>query len=353
MLERLIHDSALQKPKLSRHWLLVLAVCSLCGRVSAGQPNDIILSSEHWSVRISPGTLETSAELPGDGKILLSAGQPDLGPVSDMVQEGPRAQWLLKTKGVRVEVRLDKRDLSVRFSSDKTGVFTWPVFQERANVKALIWPRWEGCYIPLDDRRWENYLIETGTCDTLEGLSMPFWGLDCGDFSLTYIITNPYNNEIQFQRASDGLSFLFTHEFTSLTPTKEFGFLIHLGENNSPIEPAKQFRKWLFEQGKFVGMEKKVKKVPNAARLLGAAHVYLWGDAPFSRHDIPGAKWRPFCRNVVEQSRAAGTSPGKRIQQLMTPDRWSEVVEIAAAQWPSQYLKGQVANELSRLLAMK
>ncbi|MFH1717820.1 MAG: glycoside hydrolase, partial [Planctomycetota bacterium] len=47
------------------------------------------------------------------------------------------------------------------------------------------------------------------------------------------------------------------------------------------------------------------------------------------------------------------TSPGKRIQQLMTPDRWSEVVEIAAAQWPSQYLKGQVANELSRLLAMK
>jgi len=201
-----------------------------------------------------------------------------LGPVSDLVRQESRAQWLFKTKAVSVEVRLDKRDLSVRFSSDKTGAFTWPVFQERANVKALIWPRWEGCYIPLDNRRWEDYLIETETCDTLEGLSMPFWGLDCSDFSLTYIITSPYNNEIRFERANDSLGFQFTHEFTSLTPVKEFGFLIRLGQTNSPVEPAKQFRKWLFEQGKFVNMEQKAAKVPNVTRLLGAAHVYLWGD---------------------------------------------------------------------------
>ncbi len=278
MHERPISNSDSKKPKLSRYWFIVLLVCSLGGGISAGQAGDIILSNEYWSIRISPGTLQTRAELPGGGDILLSAGQADLGPAGDIIQEASESRWLLESKAVRVNVRLNGRDLSVRFSGDKTGEFTWPVLQEMDNAKALIWPRWEGCYIPLDDRRWQNYLIETETCDTLEGLSMPFWGMDYGDFSLTYIITNPYNNEIKFQQSGDRLGFQFTHEFTSLTAVKEFGFLIHLSENDSPVEPAMQFRKWLFEQGKFVGMEEKARKVPNATRLLGAAHVYLWGD---------------------------------------------------------------------------
>ena len=134
---------------------------------------------------------------------------------------------------------------------------------------------------------------------------------------------------------------------------KEYGFLILLGDNNSPVEPAKQFRQWLIEQGKFVSMRDKIKKVPNVTRLLGAAHVYLWGDAPFSRHDIPGDKWQPFCKTLIEQANAPAASTGKRIKQLMMSERWAEVVEIAGAQWPSKYLKSEVANELSRLLDMK
>ncbi|MGB2866609.1 MAG: glycoside hydrolase, partial [Sedimentisphaerales bacterium] len=353
MLEIPVQDSTLTKRKRLYYFLLIPALCSMGGRLPAAQPDVILLSNEYWSVRISPGTLEMSAELAGGTKFPLSKGSLNPGSISDMLKKASQAQWVVDKAGVKVDVQLSQKELSVRFSSETTDTFTWPVVQKTANMKALIWPRWEGCYIPLDDSRWEDYLVNHSEWDTLEGLNMPFWGLDCGDFSLTYIITNPYNNEIQFQRTSDGLGFRFTHEFTSLAPGKEYGFLIRLGENESPVEPAIQFRKWLFEQGSFVGMKEKIKKVPNAARLLGAAHVYLWGDAPFSRHDIPGAKWQPFCKKLVEQARVAGTSPSKRIKQLMTPERWLEVVEIAGAQWPSQYLKGQVANELSRLLAMK
>jgi hypothetical protein len=353
MLEILVRNLTLDKQKLLYCCLLILTVYPVWDRIYAAQPDDIILSNEYWSVRISPGTLQMSAELHGGAKFPLSEDSLNPHSISSIQQTASQVRWSLDKTGIKVDVRLSQKELSVRFSSEVTGSFTWPVVQKTANMKALIWPRWEGCYIPLDESRWEKYLIEHGEWNTLEGLSMPFWGLDCGDFSLTYIITNPYNNKIQFQQASDGFGFQFTHEFTSLAPGKDIGFLIRLGDNESPVEPAKQFRQWLIGRDEFVSMKEKIKKVSNAARLLGAAHVYLWGDAPFSRHDIPRAKWRPFCKKLIEQASALGTSPGKRIKQLMTPEHWEEVVEIAGAQWPSQYLKSQVANELSRLLAMK
>lgn len=353
MLELLIQNLIPHRHKRLYFCLLILTACSVSDCIYAAQHDDIILNNEYWSVRISPGTLEMTAELPGSVKFPLSKGPHNPAPTSNMQKTTSQAQWSIDNIGIQVNVKLSQKELSVRFSSDTVGSFTWPVVQQTQLSKALIWPRWEGCYIPLDNSRWKEYLLESGECDTLEGLSMPFWGLDCGNFSLTYIITNPYNNEIQFQRTDDCLSFRFTHEFTSLASAKEYGFLIRLGDNSSPVEPAKQFRQWLIEQGKFVSMRDKIKKVPNVTRLLGAAHVYLWGDAPFSRHDIPRAKWQPFCKTLIEQSNAPASSPGKRIKQLMMPERWSEVVEIASAQWPSKYLKSEVANELSRLLAMK
>ncbi|UCF82356.1 MAG: hypothetical protein JSV50_14300, partial [Desulfobacteraceae bacterium] len=341
-----VKDLTLRKAKGWCYYLLI-SVCFVAVGVGA---DEIVLSNEYWSVEVSPETLEMSAELPGGDKTLLSGGRPDLGPVGDIVKQGSRAQWLLEVNGIKVEVRLDKRDLSVRFFSDKLGVFTWPVLQEMANIKALIWPRWEGCYIPLDEPRWEKYLIEHGGWNTLEGLSMPFWGLDCGGFSLTYIITNPYNNVIDFSVGGGILRMKFSHEFTSVQSKKEYGFLIRLGQNNSPVEPAKQFRRWLQQHGEFVGMKEKVKKVPKAKRLLGAPHLYLWGDAFLTRHCIPRSKWKSFCRRLVEQSGAGRLSPGGRIKQLMEPQRWAEVVEISTAQWPDKYITSQVADELSRLL---
>lgn len=351
MLETLIQNLAFYRKRLLYFCLLILTVCQVCDITRAARLDDITLSNEYWSVRISPGTLEMTAELSGGAKFPLSKGSLNPGSISNMQQTTSQAQWLLDNAGIRVIIRLNQKELSVRFSSNTVIPFTWPAVQLTPHSKALIWPRWEGCYIPLDNARWQEYLVQN-EWNTLEGLSMPYWGLDCGDFLLTYIITNPYNNEIKFHRNSDGFGLHFAHEFTTVAKKKEYGFLIRLSDNNSPVEPAKQFRQWLIESGKFVSMKDKIKKVPNVTRLSGAAHVYLWGDDPISRHDIPSAKWKSFCTVLIEQANSTGASPGKRIKQLMTPERWAEVDEITRAQWPSQYLKSQIANELSRLLAM-
>jgi hypothetical protein len=182
---------------------------------------------------------------------------------------------------------------------------------------------------------------------------MPFWGLDCGGHSLTFIATNPFNNEIVFTRQDDGINAEFSHEVTPFAGSNVFGIVMRLGDGPSPVEPARQFRQWLVSRGEFVSMQDKIRKVPRAARLAGAAHVYLWGDAPLCRHDIPRSQWRAFCRQLAEEAEQQVPSPGKHIRHLMTSEAWKRVIEICDMEWPDNYVKGEVTDELSRLLGLK
>ena len=313
---------------------------------------EVRLANVAWEVRIRPDTLAVTAAPAGKEPIELSSGREDLGSVTELRQAAGRASWCLENRGIFVRVRLDGRDLHVRIKSEGEGSFTWPV-QAMEPFRALIWPRAEGLYIPLDDARWTDYLIGRGDWDTLEGLSMSFWGLDRSDAVVTCLATCPYNNAIRFERKKDGLHASFTHEFTRFQSPKEYGFIFSLGETSSPIEPARRFRRWLIENDAFVTMKAKMEKVPRAQRLLGAAHVYLWGDDPFTRHDVPTRKWRAFCQELARQAGGPGNSAGKRIGRLMPPARWKQIVELSETEWPSAYIKTQVATGLSELLARK
>ncbi len=316
----------------------------------AGSSKKIVLKSDAWQIFIQPDILEVVAQPQGQGKFLLSAPQTDLAPAVRIEQMHNRARWLLPQKGVAISMELNQNDLSILLQAHKTGTFTFPVIEQAKDLKALILPRWEGCYIPLNDSRWVNYLIDSGKWDTLEGLCMPFWGLDCGEYMLTYIVINRYNNEMRFSKSAEQLSFRFTHDFTPDHKVKEYGFLIHLGKTSSPIEPARQFRRWLIGRDKFVTMKEKMKNIPRVKRLLGAAHIYLWGNAYLSCHDIPRRKWVPFCKKLLEEGKAHKPSPGKRIKNLMKPDHWSEVEKISTMRLPYDYVKRRVTDELSRLL---
>lgn len=246
--------------------------------VYAVSSEEISLTNKHWMIKVQPDTLKMTAFTGPKSEVVLSQGQPGLGVVSNLVRNDNLAEWNLKDETVRIVVGLHERDFSVAISSEGAGSFIWPVLRFSKGIKALIWPRAEGVYVPLDDSRWVKYMVGFGEWNTLESLSMPFWGLDCGGFSLTYIVINPYNNTIQFELEGDSLGARFTHEFTRFLTKKEYGFRIHLGDIDSPVEPAKQFRHFLHEQKAFVSMQEKIKRVPKVARLLGAAHVYLWGD---------------------------------------------------------------------------
>jgi hypothetical protein len=110
--------------------------------------------------------------------------------------------------------------------------------------------------------------------DTEEALSMPFWGFLYRDHTLTFIIENPFNNEFNFYDDSGIMGLSFTHRFTKNRAKKEYGFTIISG-NQSPVEPAKKYREYLMEKNYLITMKEKIKHIPDAEKLGGAAHISL------------------------------------------------------------------------------
>ena len=330
--------------------VVMCAALAMAGGAHAESATEVVLTNDVWTITIDPATLALSGK-PADGAALvISAALPDLGPVRNLERSGNKLHWELPQRNITLDVTLQQRDLLVNIRAAAAGSFTWPTLGLSAPAEALVWPYWEGRYVPLDDQRWIDFLIEHSPWSTLDGLCMPFWGIACGKHTLTFIATNRYNNAIRFSHTGGDLAARFTHEFPPSKSEWAYGFVIRLSDGTSPIEPARQFRRWLSAQGKLVTMARKMKAVPKAERLLGAAHVYLWGDTLLTRHDVERKSWQMLCKTLIKQSQGAEPSPGRHIKQLMQPPHWQQVEEIATLEWPYDQIKTEVTNELSRLL---
>jgi hypothetical protein len=330
----------------------------------------IVLESDEWTVSIYPESLQVVAEPKGmrEGEnprdhvplhhgILISAPQEDLGSIENFKQSRNKVSWELAGEvspgisrlqpAIVVSFQLDGETLSVHFRSKIAGPFTWPIIRDESSVRGYILPLFEGSYVPSDDARWLAFLAARSPTNTTEGLSMPFWGLDCENYTLTYILTNQFNNRLAFESHQGKLAIRFTHEFTKNREEKEYGLVIRLGDA-SPVAPAKQYRQWLIQRGRFISMQDKIRDVPGAEKLLGAAHIYLWGDALISRYDA--LDWKGLAAKLKEQGEASQPSPEKRIWELMSSEIREAVTEIASIDHPYDYIKSQMTNGLSNLL---
>jgi len=327
--------------------IVILSITLASLFILAEDETRIVLKSDDWTVRIDPRSLQVVAQPKGEDWIQLSASQEDSNSAENVEQSGNVVSWRIPEKALAVSFQLDGDALSVQFRSETTGEFTWPIIAGDEAIQGYILPLFAGSYVPSDDAQWLTFLENRSPMNTTEGLSMPFWGLDCGDYSLTYILTNQFTNDLSFEGDQGRLAMRFTHNFTKIWKEKEYGLVIYLG-NASPVAPAKRYRQWLIQRGDFVSMQDKIRDVPDAEKLLGAAHIYLWGDALISQYDI--LDWRAFTAWLVDHDKASQPSPGKRIWELMSPEVRKAAAEIVGMDHPYDYIKNQVADELSRLL---
>jgi hypothetical protein len=316
--------------------LTTVLLGSVCSSLYPANP-PIVFENSRWTLSLEPESFSVAARLPGDEPFHLSIAQESLGPISDLRIDGNKAEWNYGQLKVSVRVELKEEDFSVWIRSTNEGAFTWPIFEQDEKLRGLILPRWEGCYAPLDDRVWVDYLIEQGGWDTLAGFCMPFWGLDRGAYTVTFLAVNPYNNQLEFSRPEGKLTGRFTHEFPSINPQKEYGFLISLG-NASPVQPAKRYRRWLIEQNQFVSWKEKLKAVPKAERLLGAMQIYLWGDGispqMIRRFQEEGLDRARFCvddKRNVEKSPETAVDADKSGYLFGTYDAYHSIHDPASA----------------------
>ena len=322
-------------------WLMVCTIAS----VAVAAPcvaDEFVLDSDVWTIRVSPTTLEVVATPRGHSDVTIAAAQAELGPVAHQRVDGARATWSLPDVGMTVTMELTGDALTADFVSDRFGEFEWPrVPGELAH--GWILPLHEGNYVPADHAGWQRFLGERGRTDTTEGLSMPFWGLDCGDYTLTYIATNELNNAYWFAERDGRLALRFAHEFTRNWDRKEYGLTVLLG-GPSPIEPARKYREWLIDRGEFVSMREKIERTPEAAKLLGAAHIYLWGDALLTRHDV--RDWPAFVRAL----RASSSPPLARLVSRLSEDATAALGDIEADSIVFKYLKITLTDGISEAL---
>lgn len=304
---------------------IAIAVLGLLCAGARGEP--VVLNNQHWRATIDPATLQTDLTTKDGRTIAVSSAGESVAP-GDV--QSSDAELRFRRGAVLVSFKVTGDALSVDFATEQPGKITWPMVP-LGQAKALILPTYEGAYVPVNDGDWREFLSKQSPLDTTAGLTLPFWGLDLDGATLTYILTNPFNNELSF---SEEAVAPLTHEFTPNHKRGTFGVVVRLTDA-SPIAPAKAFRKHLIDRGEFVSMREKIKRTPKAARLAGAAHVYVWGDAMLSRYDV--REWKNFAGQLE-------TKPD--VLAKFSDEAKKLVHEIATNDWPGDYAKDAVAREL-------
>ncbi len=415
-------------------YVFCLAVV-LLNKIALSNPPEIVtLTNDIWRVEIATQSLEVLAQQKGRTAFRISQGQPGLGNVMALVQGDNLVNWKLPKSFFSVRAELIGDVLSVEFVSEASGNLTWPLIQGTSSLQGYIFPFFEGSYVPVDDKLWQDFLREQGAINTTSGLSMPFWGLDFGEWNLTYILTNPFNNRLTFDTVAEfGLGMRVSHAFTPNWVRKRYGVRISLG-GGSPVTPAKTYRRWLKQNGEFVSFVEKVKmnldkksptrlsqesqksaeaerathdektrlshesqksaeierathdknklhqksptrlshesqnqqklnalhttkkrsthdekQVAEVEKLLGAAHIYLWGSNLLGRHDI--TDWKAFASKLshVPDERIQETAETYIFSQLNAEAK-ETVQEIAQSSHVSKYNQRVVSRAISEQL---
>ena len=170
-------------------------------------PETVRLSNGVWTVDIATQSLAVNAyPVRSETAVPISAAQPGFGDVTEFAQENNTVSWRVADQFLTVRFELIGESLSVEFVHDKqtsdTFRLTWPAIEDSESLRAYILPLFEGSYVPKNNITWQDFLSERGPINTTAGLSMPFWGLDLTDRTLTYILTNPFNNQIRFNKTA-------------------------------------------------------------------------------------------------------------------------------------------------------
>ena len=332
----------------SRFYILSIGILLLSAINVGATPETVHFSNSMWKVDIVPHSLAVEAR-PTDTEtgVPISSGQTGLGDVTDFSQDGDTVSWRIADRSLTVRFELNGESLSVGFVHDKqtsdTLHLTWPVIEDSESLRAYILPLFEGSYVPKDDITWQDFLSERSPMNTTAGLSMPFWGLDLTDRTLTYILTNPFNNQIRFNKTtSSALGMEVSHAFTPNWEQKRYGLRISLGAA-SPIAPAKQYRHWLKQNAEFVSFAEKIEKTPAAEKLLGAAHVYLWGGKLLSEHDV--MDWKTFATRLKSNNKIAA-----RIWTQLNTETREALQEIVQSDYASKYVRRVVSRAISEQL---
>jgi len=178
---------------------------------------------------------------------------------------------------------------------------------------------------------------------------LPILGVRYGDRTIVAIVPWPHYAELVTEQRV-GVRFKFPPGRSNATPCE----LVAMWRGIDPLQVAQAFRDWRAstkETGaipKPRPLAKKATELPAVKQMFGAPHIYLWGPALFSRHDVDKGKWISFARALRDAG--AETIGGRIVAQFSVTQRCN-LTNLAKAEWPEQWLTLDVATAIDQALA--
>lgn len=299
------------------------------------QATPITLQNALWSLAVDPQTLAISAQPVNQPAIKVSNGVPNHSP-TDIAHTDATASWTWDN-AYRIAVALKDRDLDITVTATQPGTLDILDQPAQATGRGLILPLSEGSYIPAGNALWRDFLIghKNEHRDTTYDLSLPLWGLDHHDVTMHWLLGNPFNNKLKFQAEGEGMGLTLSHEFTTLSPTTPMTMTLHLGAGDL-LAGARRYRQYLIDTGAYESLTSKIAKTPDARKLIGASHVYLWGNGLLGEGDV--RDWAGFLKILNGPSpfavRLRGAFEKDAAEMLKTlptkPAAWQQAALIAA-----------------------
>jgi hypothetical protein len=292
----------------------------------------VTLQNALWSIDLQPDTLAiTATPTPqsADGTaVLVSRGGP-AHHSHDLHRSPITAQWQWDQGAYSVQARLDGADLTLSIQARNPG--TLVVLRQPADAmgRALVLPLAEGHYVPAGDPVWRDFLLQSmATFDTSQDISLPLWTLDHGAFTLSWILANPFNNTAGFSRDGEGLALSLDHAFTPLDAGTPMTLILHLG-GPDVLAGAKRYRTWLQAKGDYRRLSQKLADAPQAGRLIGASHVYLWGSGLLAPRDV--TDWPAMVRRLQ-----GGGALMTQLRAHIDRDAWARLRRLRGEPSPTQ-----------------
>jgi Glycosyl hydrolases related to GH101 family, GH129 len=255
-------------------WLIFLTLLWVSSLASAKE--SFTLKAKTGEFTIDPATLAISVA-PSDDSAAISLSQeaPIFDEVKNLKIDNKSAQWYYPHLKMQVKVATDEQGLKFSFKTNKEQFFQWPIAGLTPQAKALVLPDGEGLYIPNHDPFWQKEFKKNPNLS----LSIPFWAIEYPDEIYVSYIWDDHDvdTDAQVHEKQAQLYLLNKHHFLKRSHFSEYTLLIHF-TGDTPISPALDYRNLLINENKFASLKKKILENANVNKLLGAFHIWVWGD---------------------------------------------------------------------------
>ncbi|MDT3249819.1 glycoside hydrolase [Serratia sp. root2] len=275
---------------------------------------------------IDPATLQIAS-----GNTIVNQAQARQT-VADLQSAPTQARWLWADSAMQVSVKLEDGDLRLSFSSSRAQTLNWFTLPQQAST--LLLPIGEGSRIPLDNAVWQRYLVKEMTpLDTNWDLKLPLWSQEQQGKVYSWLLLTPFSNQVSFTGTEGVFGMRSSHQFNRFNQQQAFDVLLHVGE--TPLSGARRYRQYLQQSGQFSSLRDKIRTAPDGEKLIGATHIYLWGDkllAPADVKNWPGLlSWLSSPPGETLRQKMDADSQ-KALRQLAgkTPEGWQQLPLIDA-----------------------